>query len=80
MPKTQPIERSLNRLADLLREEREKQGLSMNRLAEKAGLSQSFISLIENNKRSLGMDAYLRVTTALRLDPADLLRRAVSQR
>lgn len=50
----------------------------MNRLAEKSGLSQSTISLIENKKRIPGMDVYLRITTALNLNPADLIEKAVS--
>lgn len=78
MPQDESIEKTLKCLINLLREERQKQGLSMTQLSEKAGLSQSTISLLENNKRTPGMDAYLRITKALDIDPGQLIGFAAS--
>ena len=75
MPKDLSIEKTLKNLIDLLREERESQGLSMTQLSEKAGLSQSTISLLENHKRIPGMDVFLRITRALDLNASEVLSR-----
>lgn len=60
----------------ILREERLSQGLSMIQLAEKSGLSQSIISLIERGLRSPTMDTMLRLTEALDVPLSDVIKRA----
>lgn len=63
-------------VARILREEREKCGLSMAKVAERAGVSYQAISYIERELRIPGLDVLLRVTDAIGLDVVDLLRRA----
>lgn len=60
----------------LLREEREKRGLSMNVLAQKAGLSQSIVSLIERDLRNPTLDTLLRIAEVLEIDLGEILTQA----
>lgn len=60
----------------LLSAERIRRELSMNRLAEKSGLSQSMISLLERGMRSPTLDTLLRVAIALDVDLSELLKKA----
>jgi transcriptional regulator with XRE-family HTH domain len=58
------------RVAQILREERLSRGVSMTRVAEKAGLSQQMVSYIERGMRNPTLDVLLRIAEAmdLRLD------------
>lgn len=60
----------------LLREEREKRGLSMNVVAQRSGLSQSIISLIERDLRNPTLDTLLRIAEVVEVDLGDILTRA----
>jgi transcriptional regulator with XRE-family HTH domain len=61
-------------LGDAIREAREKRGLSQERLAFEAGLDRTFISSIEAGRRNITFASLLKVTKALDLKPAELLR------
>ena len=63
-------------LARLLREERERQGLSLNALAARAGISRQTVSFIEQEERNPTVDTLLRVTDALGVQLDDLLKKA----
>lgn len=63
-------------IARLLREEREKRGLSMNAVAERSGLSQPMVSLVERELRNPTIDTLLRLAVALELDLADVVAKA----
>lgn len=67
-------------VARILREEREKRGLSMAKVAERAGLSYQAISYIERELRIPGLDVLVRVTDAIGLDIVDLFHRAARER
>ena len=58
-------------VAAILREEREKRSLSMNALAERAGLSQQMVSYVERDMRNPSLDTLLRICGALKLSSAD---------
>lgn len=60
----------------LLREERQKRGLSMNVLAQRAGLSHSIISLVERDLRNPSLDTLLRITEALQVELGAIITRA----
>jgi transcriptional regulator with XRE-family HTH domain len=60
-------------VARILQDERKQKGISMTRLAERAGLSQSMISLIERNLRNPTLDTLLRITEALDIELSDVL-------
>jgi transcriptional regulator with XRE-family HTH domain len=56
------------KVASILRAERLKKGLSMNALAERAGLSQQSVSYIEREMRVPNLDTLLRITAVLKID------------
>jgi len=60
----------------LLRQERERQGVSMNALSKLAGLSQAMISLIERDLRNPTLDTLLRITNALDIDLSKVINHA----
>ena len=62
-----------------LRAERERQHLSMERLAEKAGLSQGMISLVERDLRNPTIETLLRISEALDLNLGRIVLRAIAQ-
>ncbi|SDS02509.1 helix-turn-helix transcriptional regulator [Opitutus sp. GAS368] len=65
-----------SQVAAIFRAERERQKLSMNGVAERAGLSQSMVSLVEREVRKPTLETLLRISTALDLELSDVLQRA----
>ncbi len=63
-------------VAKLLRQERQKQKLSMTYVASKAGLSQQMVSYVERGIRNPTLETLLRITSALEIDLAILIRKA----
>lgn len=61
------------RFAEKLRAERTKQGLSLEELADKSGLTWSYISEIERCRRSIGIDKMDALAMALGVELRDLL-------
>ena len=55
-----------------LKELRKDQGLTQKQLAERAGVSQQFISRIESNCVDLGPRTIRRLASALEMDPLEL--------
>ena len=66
------------RVAALLREERERQGLSMTVVGERAGLSQQAVSYVERGMRIPNLDSLLRITGALNVELSDVVAEAAS--
>ena len=65
-------------IAAMLARERQRQGLSKNRLASLSGLDPRAIALIENGERQPGIHTVLRITGALDIDLWRLLKEAES--
>jgi transcriptional regulator with XRE-family HTH domain len=63
-------------LGALIRKHRLASGISQEVLAEKAHLHPTFISLIENNKRAIGLDTANQIARALNLKLSDLIEQA----
>ena len=61
-------------LGDNLRAFRKRAKLSQEKLAERAGLSVVFISLLENGWRTVSVDALLRIAKSLRVELEELVR------
>jgi transcriptional regulator with XRE-family HTH domain len=61
-------------LGDALRVHRKRAKLTQEALAEKTGLSVVFISLLENGRRTVSVDALLRIARALHVELKDLVR------
>ncbi len=59
--------------ADRVREERKRQGLSQEGLAEKTGLHRTYIGSVERGERNVSIDNIERIARALNVKAADLL-------
>lgn len=60
-------------LANRVREERMRQGISQEALAEKTGLHRTYIGSIERGERNVSIDNIDRLARALGIRAADLL-------
>jgi transcriptional regulator with XRE-family HTH domain len=65
-----------SQVARLLKAERERRGISLNLLAEKAGLSRQTISYVEQEVQSPTLETLLRITWALEVDLEKIIARA----
>jgi transcriptional regulator with XRE-family HTH domain len=63
-------------VARQLRKEREKRELSLNVLAQKAGLSRQTVSYVEQEVQSPTLETLLRITVALDVDLEDVIAEA----
>ncbi len=76
MSKTGYREAVCANVALILRQERERKGLSMTRVAEMSGLSQGMISFVEHEERNPSLDTLLRICGAMEIDLSAVLIRA----
>ena len=60
----------------LLKAEREKRGISMNLLAQRAGINRQTVAFIEQGLRNPTMNTLFRLTTALEVQPEKIIARA----
>jgi ribosome-binding protein aMBF1 (putative translation factor) len=68
-----------SRVVQLVREERERQGMSMNMLAQRSGLAQSSISRIEHELRVPNLETLLRICMVLEADLGRIIKRATQE-
>lgn len=75
-----PVDKSLeaisSQVARLLKEERERRGLSLNELAQKAGLSRQTVSYVEQEVQNPTLDTLLRITFGLGVELEKVIARA----
>ena len=71
------IQAICKRVAALLRQERERQNLSMTVLAERSGLSQPSVSYIERGMRIPGLDTLLSIADTLGVELSEIIAMAV---
>lgn len=64
-------------VAHALKQERLRQKLSMNALAQRSGLSQQMVSYVERGLRTPTLDTLFRMSLALETDLDVLVRQAV---
>ena len=77
MPNAEAYRAISAQVSKVIAEERVRQGLSMNRLAEMTGLSLTMVSYVERGLRNPTLDTLLRLTDALALDLGLLIQQAV---
>lgn len=73
-------ERISSCVMDRLRRERERQGLSLQKLGAISGVSRTAIGLIEKGKRNPSLLITLRLADAVGLDLADALKKSIPKR
>ena len=64
------------RVVQLLREERERLGLSKYAMEQRSGVSQQMVGYLERGLRSPSLEIALRLAAALEVDLGDLIKRA----
>src|ERR1044072_2000294 len=70
--------RKPSRLADIMKEERQRRGRTLEQVARGAAIKSSeFIHLVENNKRSMPLDRVPRLASALNLNRSELTNLAL---
>jgi transcriptional regulator with XRE-family HTH domain len=79
VPKPSTRESISSSVIQALRSERIRKGLSMNAVAQRAGLHVSMISLVEREMRKPTLDALLRIAEALEIDLWRPLRKATEE-
>ena len=79
MPKHFQGENLPSEIIRLLRDERFRQGLSMNAVAQRAGLSQSSVSLLESERRKPTLETLLRLCDALSVDLWKVVKNATER-
>jgi len=67
---------TIDRLIASLEGERRRQGLSLNEVATRAGLSRTMIMRVEKRARTPSIDTLLRIAEALDCDLGALIERA----
>ena len=70
------LEAVSSEVAHLLKEERERRGISLNVLAQKSGLSRQTVSYVEQEVQNPMLDTLLRITTALEIDLEKIIVKA----
>jgi transcriptional regulator with XRE-family HTH domain len=76
VPVNKTYEAIITQVALLLKEERQKQGISLNLLAEKAGLSRQAVAFVEQGLRTPSLETLLRMTDALKVEPEKIIAQA----
>jgi len=56
----------------IIKEAREKAGLTQLEVAKKLNISDSFLSQLENGKRKLSLQMAINIAKALGMDPSDI--------
>jgi transcriptional regulator with XRE-family HTH domain len=79
VPKVSTREQIITLTVTVLRQRRVRAGMSMNRLAEKSGLSLTMISFVERGLRGPTLDTLLRIAGALEVELWQVLRQAARQ-
>jgi len=62
-------------LGDILREARERAGLSQEQLAFRAGVDRTYVSQLENDKKSPTVQTLFRLCSAMKTSPAAVIAR-----
>ena len=66
-------------IGTLIRKSRKEQKLTLKIVAEKASISEGFLSQVENNVNSPSVDTLIRICTAIGIDAGDLITQASKQ-
>ena len=76
MPNDKLTEAIGSHVACILKEEREKRGLSLKVLARNSGIARQTISYVEKEVQSPSLDTLLRITSAWGVDLGKIIARA----
>lgn len=66
-------------IADNIRRERKRLSITQTELAERADVSVDTVKSVENGRRAMSLDTYLRIVQSLETTPLALMRREQSK-
>jgi transcriptional regulator with XRE-family HTH domain len=70
------VEATCGAVVRILRKERTRQGISMETLAKKAGLSKGMVSFVERELRNPTLNTVMRISRALKMDLGRVIQQA----
>jgi len=76
VPSTRLLDAISAQVAQILKEEREKRGLSLNVVAQKSRLARQTVSYIEQEIQNPTLDTLLRITSVLEVDLEKVIAKA----
>jgi transcriptional regulator with XRE-family HTH domain len=76
---TKESEKKMKKVGERVRQARKQRGLSQTQLAEAAQVSPSHISDLENGKKTIGLDIFMRITEALQVSADSILQTNVPE-
>lgn len=76
MPVRKKHELICAKVIQLLREERERQKLTIYAISKKTGLSHQAVTLIEREQRIPSLETVIRISISLNVDLGDVIQRA----
>lgn len=76
MPASDPHHALCSRIVRLLREERERQGLSKYAIEQRTGVSQQMVGYVERGLRKPSLEVTIRIAAALEVNIEDIIKRA----
>ena len=79
MPSMERVKAQCDRVMQILREERDKRGLSGSKLADLCGVHQSTVSLLDRGLRQPSLDTLLRMAEVLEIELGEVLLRASAE-
>ncbi len=66
-------------LGSILRQQRKERRLTLKAVAEKAGISEGFLSQVENDVNSPSVDTLVNICSAIGIEPGDVINQAKKQ-
>lgn len=79
VPSGDPHRALCARVIRLLREERERRGLSKYAIEQRSGVSQQMVGYVERGLRNPSLEVVLRMAAALEVDLGDLIKIAAAE-
>ena len=77
MPPAEKRHEIIQRIIEMLREERLRQGLSQNQVAKLSGLNHTMILRVEKLERMPTIDTLLRISEALQVDLGQIISKSL---
>jgi len=69
-----PVSQAAEQLGERIRDHRNEQGLSQEKLAQRCNVHWTFLGQIERGQRNLRLNNLLKIADGLKVDPGELVR------
>jgi len=69
-----PVSQAAGQLGERIRDHRNEQGLSQEKLAQRCNVHWTFLGQIERGQRNLRLNNLLKIADGLKVDPSEFVR------